>query len=403
MNSIDNVFCFLQRGVKEIISEDDFKSLLVTKKDLVIKIGFDPTADKLHLGHYVILKKLREFQMCGYFIHLIIGDFTAAIGDPSGKSSMREVVYHNTIKKNYSYYDDYIFKVLDKHSTLIYFNSVWFNFICLADFIQLISFVTVSQILDRSDFNDRYNSNRPIGLHEFVYPLLQSYDSVFLHADIEIGGIDQKFNLLLARSLQKSYFQKSQVLIMMPILTGLDGCNKMSKSLNNYISLNENYYDMFAQIMSLPDKLLKEYFIYLGFLEASEFIKLSSEYSNPMELKFLLARNIVESLYSKELAVEAEVRFINRVSKKDIWSDLEITNVMIDNVVISLFELFLYIGFVFSHAEFKRLLKAGSIEVNDIIIFDRFYMLCVDVLYFVRCGKRKVKKIFLKKNEKKFN
>lgn len=400
MNIIDSIFFSLRRGVKEIISEDGLK-LLLAKKDLVVKIGFDPTSDKLHLGHYVILKKIKEFQLHGYFIHLIIGDFTAAIGDPSGKNATREVVYQSTIKENYSYYNEYIFKFLDKNLTFIYFNSVWFNFICLSDFIQLVSFVTVSQMLDRNDFHNRYSNNRPIGLHELIYPLLQSYDSVFLHADIEIGGIDQKFNLLLARDLQKVYFQKPQVLFMMPILTGLDGASKMSKSLNNYIALNEDYYEMFSKIMSLPDRLLEEYFVHLGFFDTIEFSQLVERYNNLMELKLLLANSIVLSIYNKELADDAQFKFINRVSKKNKWDDLDTTIISIDKFVISLFDLFLILNFVFSHAEFKREIKAGSIEIDGVIIFDRAYMLYGDSCYLVRCGKRKVKKIFLKKNEKK--
>ena len=405
MSNVDNIFKSLQLGVKEIVSEGEFRLLLSMKKELVVKIGFDPTSDKLHLGHYVILKKLREFQLFGYFIHLIIGDFTATIGDPSGKSVMRKVIDHDDIKENYTSYNNYIFRFLDKNFTFVYFNSVWFNSIYLNDFMQLVSFVTVSRILERCDFKSRYNNNKPIGLHEFVYPLLQSYDSVFLYSDIEIGGIDQKFNLLLGRDLQKSYFQRQQVLLMMPILTGLDGFNKMSKSLNNYISLDDDYYIMFCKVMSLPDKLLEEYFICLGFLNANQFRDVVLEYGNPMLVKYLLANKVVSCVYNEFLADDAQAKFIDRVSKKIFDNNIEVSIIYIDNTFIYLRRLLLLIGFVCSHAEFKRGIKYGSIEVNSVVILDRECILYVDIYYLLKCGKKKIKKVFLKekKNEKNVN
>jgi tyrosyl-tRNA synthetase len=400
MNTLENVYYSLRLGVKEIISESGFYSLLFKKKNLVIKIGFDPTSSKLHLGHYVILKKIKDFQKFGYCIHLIVGDFTAAIGDPSGKSFTRRSVDHNNVRENYMVYDSFFFRFLDKNLTFIYFNSVWFNFICLSDFIQLVSFSTISRILERSDFKNRYINNKPIGLHEFIYPLLQSYDSVFLNTDIEIGGIDQKFNLLLARDLQKMYFQSSQVLIMMPILTGLDGLNKMSKSLNNCISLDDNCYDIFCKIMSISDELLEEYFVSLGYLDQVQFKSLLITECNPMIIKMLLAYNVVVSIYNDDLAKIAKNKFINVVSKKNFDNDVNIDNIYIDFDTISLIDVFLQCGFIESNSEFKRFIKAGAIKVNNVIVYDRLLLLSANSCYLLQIGKKIIKKIFLKKNEK---
>lgn len=394
---MDNIFNFLKSSVAEIVSEFEFKELLFRKKNIVIKLGFDPTSDDLHLGHYIILKKLSDFQKCGYSTHIIVGDFTAGIGDPSGKSVARKVIHFNEIKKNYSFYDKIFFKILDKNLTYIYFNSIWFNFIYLSDFIQLVSFITVSRLLERSDFKNRYLNNKPIGVHEFIYPLLQSFDSVFLRTDIEIGGIDQKFNLLLARNLQKIFFQNEQVLIMMPILIGLDGINKMSKSLNNYISLNEDPYDIFCKIMSLPDKLLKDYFIFLSLSNDYFYEKLLEEFKNLMDVKILLAFKIVEFLYDGVLALKSKLRFINRVSNKIFDYDCDIITFNIEFENIFLFSFLLDIKFILSVSDFKRLLKSNAIKVNNKIIFDKNYKLYINNIYFLQCGKKKYMKIFLKK------
>ena len=394
---MDNIFNYLKLGTHEIISETEFRNLLLNKKELVVKIGFDPTSDKLHLGHYVILKKLRDFQLCGYNIHLIIGDFTASIGDPSGKSAARKSLYIDDVKQNYIYYSEYIFKFLIKDLTYIYFNSTWFNFINISDFIQLLSFSTVAKILERSDFKGRYINNKSISLHEFIYPVLQSYDSVFLHADIEIGGIDQKFNLLLARDLQKFYFQTSQVLIMMPILTGLDGINKMSKSLNNCIFLDEDYYNIFCKVMSLSDDLISQYFIYLGFLNAEEYVDLCYIENNIMFRKMNLAFKIVSCLYNEFLASDAKLKFINRVSKKIVDYDVELVNLYISFDSITLLNLFFMINFVDTVAEFKRAIKSKSIKIDGIVISGRNYVLCLDTVYLVQMGKKKSIKIILKK------
>lgn len=396
MVNIDSIFLKLKLGVEEIISEKDFYNLILKKKDIIIKIGFDPTSDKLHLGHYVILKKLKDFQLCGYRLHIIIGDFTASIGDPSGLNNSRPVISHDIIKNNYRYYNYFICKYLLKDFTFFYFNSVWFNFINLFDFIQLLSYSTISRFLERSDFKNRFSANKPIGLHEFIYPLLQSYDSVYLNADIEIGGIDQKFNLLLGRDLQISFYQKPQVLFMMPILPGLDGLNKMSKSLDNCIFLNEDPYFIFCKIMSISDSLLKSYYLAFGFLSSDEFDDFLKR-MDFMSLKIDLAYNIVLSLYGIDVSLDVKDKFINRVSKKNISYSLPLNYIYVNDGFVYLFDFLVSVNFLSSRSEFKRFIVASSIIVNGDFVFDKNFKLFVNNEYLVKLGKKKVIKVFLKK------
>lgn len=398
MHNIDDIFYLLKLGTKEIISEEELYLLIKQKKKkLIIKIGFDPTSDSLHLGHYVILKKILDFQKLGYLIHIIIGDFTGSIGDPSGKSVVRCNITYDNIKKNYINYGNYIFKFLNKDLSIIYFNSVWFNFFSLADFIQVMSFSTVTRMLERNDFKVRYLNNKTISLHEFVYPLLQSFDSVFLNTDIEIGGIDQKFNFLLARDIQKVYYQNSQILIMMPILTGIDGINKMSKSLNNCIFLNDHYYIMFCKIMSIPDKLIEEYFLIFGFFTLNEYKKFYVEKKNPMLVKIDLAVKIVSFIYNEKIAILAKDKFINLVSKKEYDKHLSEEIFYIDNCNILLIDFLLSIKFLKSHSDYKRFIKYKAIKVNNDIIDNKNYLLFCNFVYLIQCGKKNIIKVFLKK------
>lgn len=401
MSNIDNIFFKLKLGVEEIISEKDFYNLILNKKDIIIKIGFDPTSDRLHLGHYVILKKLRDFQNFGYKLHIIIGDFTASIGDPSGLNSSRPTISYDLIKNNYKHYNIFICRFLSKDLTFFYFNSVWFNFINLFDFIQLLSYSTISRFLERSDFKNRFILNKSISLHEFIYPLLQGYDSVYLNSDIEIGGIDQKFNLLLGRDLQNCFFQKSQVLIMMPILPGLDGVNKMSKSLNNCIFLNDEPYLIFCKLMSLPDSLLKEYYLAFGFISAFEI----DEYFKSkdfMSLKIDLAYKIVLSLYDSFIACDVKDKFINRVSKRDIFYSLPVEKFYIFDSFIYLFDFFVSVKFLESRSEYKRFINSLSIRVDGNVVSDKNFKLFVNNVYCIQLGKKKIIKVFLKKNKNFF-
>ncbi|MCB1712931.1 MAG: tyrosine--tRNA ligase [Candidatus Riesia sp.] len=393
----------LKNGAVEIISDSEFSFLLSSKKELVIKIGFDPTSKNLHLGHLVILKKLLDFQNAGYFIHLVVGDFTASIGDPSGKNTARQSILNSEIKKNYFNYDAYFFKFLDSSRLILYFNSTWFNFMLLSDFVQLLSVTTISRLLERSDFKLRYLNNLPIGIHELIYPLLQSYDSVFLFSDIEIGGIDQKFNLLLARDMQKKFFQKPQVLLMMPILIGLDGKNKMSKSLNNYVALDTDSYELFCKIMSIPDSLLKEYYVIFNFLSPDDFDVLFIDKAvHPMDLKLELAVKIVSMLYDTCVADDVKCKFINRVTQNN-FDDLKISEFFIPTENILLSDLLLMLKFVDSLTQFKYFIKSSAISIDDIIVTDRHLTLVIGKVYFFRVGKQKVAKIFLKKSKKQLD
>ncbi len=395
--NIDTILNTIKLGVNEIISEDDLRNLILNKKDLIIKAGFDPTTEFLHLGHIVILKKLRQFQDFGYKIRFLIGDFTASIGDPSGKNTSRKHITKSVIIKNYKTYYNQIFKILNPSLTIIHYNSTWFNLLNIHSFIELSSLSTVSQLLERSDFKSRYNLNKSISIHEFIYPLLQGYDSVFLKSDIEIGGIDQKFNFLLARDLQKKYGQKPQVLIMMPILNGMDGKNKMSKSLENCININDNYYDIFCKVMSIPDSLMEEYFIYLGFLSDIEYKSFCVKLKNPMEVKLHLSFQIVSLIYDKILAEKAKDRFINFFSKRKIPDDIELVSINVLSSKILLYNILLKISFIKSYSDFKRFLKSGAIKVNGVVVSKRLFNLKIDQSYFLQVGKKKIIKVFFKK------
>ncbi len=389
------IYDILKSGVCEVISDRDFIKLLLHKNNLVIKVGFDPTADILHLGHYLIFKKLKDFQLLGCTISIIIGDFTAAIGDPSGKTNVRKHISKVKIIENYKKYSGYIFNILDKNLVKIYFNSSWFDFVSFKEFIELASLCSVAKLLERSDFKIRYTSNKHISLHEFIYPVLQAYDSVLLNADIEIGGIDQKFNLLLARDFQKKFFQKQQVLIMIPILTGLDGINKMSKSLNNYISINENDYDMFCKIMSIPDCLMKEYFVNFGFYTVFEYDQLLLEIENLMNLKLDLAFKIVSLIYNKDKADIAKGKFINYFSMRKIDVDIETIDFFLNDMIVSLYDVCLHFNLIVSNSDFKRHLKQKSIKIDSIVICDKNFELKLNNIYLIQFGKKKVFKVRL--------
>lgn len=394
----DNFLETIISSSSEIISLEELKILYQSKKDLLVKIGFDPTTSDLHLGHLVIIRKLMQLQKIGFKICVIIGDFTAMIGDPSGKNVSRLFISRDQIISNYQTYINQLFKFLDPKLTNVYFNSSWYDFFCVENFIRLSSFSTVSRMLERNDFKGRFNDNVPIGLNEFIYPLLQAYDSVFLNVDIEIGGIDQKFNFLLGREIQKRFFQKSQVAIMMPLLIGLDGKNKMSKSLGNCIGLNDDFYEIFCKVMSISDILMKDYFLYLDILNAYDYYDLIEKTTNPMDVKLFLAFEIVSMIYNSELACIAKDRFLNIFSKKVVPSDIDcfVLEKCFNSILLS--EVLLKLKFISSNSEFKRFLNSGSVEVNEEVVSDKLYLLYVDTSYFVKVGKKKFVKIFLKKN-----
>lgn len=314
----------IQRGTHEIISEEDLLKKLKENRPLKIKAGFDPTAPDLHLGHTVLINKLKTFQDLGHEVTFLIGDYTAMIGDPTGKSATRPPLSREQVEANAKTYQEQVFKILDPNKTKVRFNSEWFNQKSAADLIQLASQQTVSRMLERDDFTKRYSNHQPIAIHEFLYPLVQGYDSIALEADVELGGTDQTFNLLMGRTLQSRYGQESQVCITVPILEGLDGVNKMSKSLGNYIGVFDAPGAMYQKVLSMPDSLIERYFDLLSFKSLDEIKALLDEIAagrNPQEVKRILALELVERFYDAEAAANAHKSAGNRITEGEVPED----------------------------------------------------------------------------------
>ena len=362
----------IKRGVDEILVEKDFLDRLKQSKPLKIKVGFDPTAPDLHLGHTVIINKMRQFQEFGHEVIFLIGDFTGMIGDPSGVNETRPVLTKEQVKENARTYKNQIFKILDKDKTRIEFNSSWMNKITSAELIDIASKYTVARMLERDDFKKRFRSENPISIHEFLYPLVQGYDSVALGCDVEMGGTDQKFNLLVGRHLQQIYGQEPQTIITLPLLEGLDGVKKMSKSSNNYVALNDSGDDMFGKIMSISDDLMWKYFELLSTKNLSEIEKLKDTVkngANPRDIKFLLSEEIVERFHSLSIAKKAKESFLQRFQKGGIPKDIDLIEVSIkdienDNGEINLPRLLAHTNLVNSVSEGHRAIKAGSVRID---------------------------------------
>ena len=362
----------IKRGVDEILVEKDFLDRLKQSKPLKIKVGFDPTAPDLHLGHTVVINKMRQFQEFGHEVIFLIGDFTGMIGDPSGVNETRPVLTKEQVKENARTYKNQIFKILDKDKTRIEFNSSWMNKITSAELIDIASKYTVARMLERDDFKKRFRSENPISIHEFLYPLVQGYDSVALGCDVEMGGTDQKFNLLVGRHLQQIYGQEPQTIITLPLLEGLDGVKKMSKSSNNYVALNDSGDDMFGKIMSISDDLMWKYFELLSTKNLSEIEKLKDTVkngANPRDIKFLLAEEIVERFHSLSIAKKAKESFLQRFQKGGIPEDIDLIEVSIkdienDNGEINLPRLLAHTNLVNSVSEGHRAIKAGSVRID---------------------------------------
>ena len=362
----------IKRGVDEILVEKDFLDRLKQSKPLKIKVGFDPTAPDLHLGHTVIINKMRKFQEFGHEVIFLIGDFTGMIGDPSGVNETRPVLTKEQVKENARTYKNQIFKILDKDKTRIEFNSSWMNKITSAELIDIASKYTVARMLERDDFKKRFRSENPISIHEFLYPIVQGYDSVALGCDVEMGGTDQKFNLLVGRHLQQIYGQEPQTIITLPLLEGLDGVKKMSKSSNNYVALNDSGDDMFGKIMSISDDLMWKYFELLSTKNLSEIEKLKDTVkngANPRDIKFLLAEEIVQRFHSLSIAKKAKESFLQRFQKGGIPEDIDLIEVSIkdienDNGEINLPRLLAHTNLVNSVSEGHRAIKAGSVRID---------------------------------------
>ena len=393
---VKDIFNIIKSGTEEIIFENDLFDILLNK-DICVKVGFDPTSSNLHLGHLVLLNKLKQFQSFGYKVNIIIGDFTAMIGDPSGRNKSRNQLTKDEILINYSNYENQIFKVLNSDYTKFLFNSNWFNDFSLNKFLEISSMFTLSRVLERNDFKHRYNNNIPIGVNEFLYPFMQAYDSVVIGSNIEIGGVDQKFNLLFARELQKKFFQKPQVLIMLPLLKGIDGVYKMSKTANNCINILDNSYDIFCKIMSIPDILMRDYFIYLGFYSNVDFDNIFIKADNKMELKFDLAIKIVSMLYSSKDAYRSKEKFVSQFCNRDIPNDLGSIDIFVNDNEISVLELLKRSNFVCSISEARRMIKQKSVKLNGEVIENKNLFLKCNDSYILSIGRKKIFKIFLKK------
>ncbi len=385
----------IKRGIDELLTEDDLVSKLKSKKQLTVKVGFDPTAPDLHLGHTVILNKMRHFQDLGHRVVFLIGDFTGRIGDPSGKNKTRPSLEKEELEKNAKTYSDQVFKILNKDLTDIRFNSEWCEDLGADGIIGLASKYNLGRMLERDDFSKRYKANQQIAIHEFLYPLIQAYDSIALNADVEMGGTDQKFNLLVGRELQRAFDQEPQVCITLPILEGLDGTNKMSKSLDNYVGINEDPDEMFGKIMSISDDLMWRWFELLSFRPINEINELKKEVKsgmNPRDAKILLAEEIIERFHSKEDAGNAKNTFLDRFQKGAKPKDIETFSISLDDDI-AIGNLLKESGLVQSTSEAMRLVKQGAVKINDEKIDDPKLSIAKNQELLVQVGKRRFLKI----------
>ena len=385
----------IKRGIDEVLTEDDLVSKLKSKKQLTVKVGFDPTAPDLHLGHTVILNKMRHFQDLGHKVVFLIGDFTGRIGDPSGKNKTRPSLDKEELEKNAKTYSDQVFKILNKDLTDIRFNSEWCEDLGADGIIGLASKYNLGRMLERDDFSKRYKANQQIAIHEFLYPLIQAYDSIALNADVEMGGTDQKFNLLVGRELQRAFDQEPQVCITLPILEGLDGTNKMSKSLDNYVGINEDPDEMFGKIMSISDDLMWRWFELLSFRPINEVNELKKEVKsgmNPRDTKILLAEEIIERFHSKEDAGNAKNTFLDRFQKGAKPKDIETFSISLDGDI-AIGNLLKESGLVQSTSEAMRLVKQGAVKINDEKIDDPKLSIAKNQELLVQVGKRRFLKI----------
>lgn len=398
MNELER-FEELKRGCEELLLEQDFKEKLATGRPLRIKAGFDPTAPDLHLGHTVLINKLRQFQQQGHQVLFLIGDFTGVIGDPTGKNATRKPLTSEQVAENAETYKQQIFKILDPEKTEICFNSEWMGKMSAADLVQLAAQHTVARMLERDDFQKRYSSNQPIAIHEFLYPLVQGYDSVALKADVELGGTDQKFNLLMGRELQKTYGQKPQTVMMLPILEGLDGVQKMSKSLNNYIGINEPANEMFGKIMSLSDEIMWRYFELLSFKPLSQIEAykdaIENEGANPRDIKFELGMEIVERFHDTAAAEKAKEDFLQRFQKGQLPEEVDDYILASSAAPWMLGSALKESGLVASTSEAIRMIKQGAVKIDGEKILDTKKILELSKPAVLQVGKRKVIRVSL--------
>ncbi|MDN6181066.1 MAG: tyrosine--tRNA ligase [Halomonas subglaciescola] len=398
MSEVDQAFALLARGTNEILLEDELKQKLASGRTLRIKAGFDPTAPDLHLGHSVLLTKMRQFQDLGHTVIFLIGDFTGRIGDPSGKNVTRKPLTEEEVKRNAETYKEQVFKILDPAKTEVRFNAEWFSELSAAKMIELAAQSTVARMLERDDFEKRYRANQAISLHEFLYPLVQGYDSVALEADIELGGTDQKFNLLMGREIQKHYAQETQVVMTMPLLEGLDGVQKMSKSLGNYVGVDEAPGAMFSKLVSMPDSLMWRYFDLLS-LKSNEAIdalkRQVDEGANPRDIKMELARELITRYHGEEAAATAHRSAGNQLADGELPDDLPEIEVSFDGMVEA------PIASVLNRAELtknsaqaKDMLKNGRVKVDGEAAA-KDTMLATGKVYVIQAGKKRYARVTL--------
>jgi len=388
----------IRRGASEILLEEDLLKKLERGKSLRVKAGFDPTAPDLHLGHTVLINKLRQFQDLGHEVLFLIGDFTGMIGDPTGKNRTRKPLSREDVLDNARTYEEQIFKILDPEKTLVVFNSSWMGEMKASDMIQLAARHTVARMLERDDFSKRYKSGQAIAVHEFLYPLVQGYDSVALKADVELGGTDQKFNLLVGRQLQESYGQEPQVVLTMPILEGLDGVQKMSKSLNNYIGIDDAPDEMFGKLMSISDELMWRYLELLSFRPTAEIRSLEGQVAkgmNPRDVKVSLAEEIIERFHSREAAVRANENFVARFRKGAMPDDMPEITLTVSPDGLPIANLLKEAGLVSSTSEAMRMIKQGAVKIDGNRVEDRGLVCVSGASSVYQVGKRRFARVLL--------
>jgi len=400
MKSPEQQLEILLNGSSEIVSKDELLIKLKKGKPLKVKAGFDPTSKDLHLGHTVLLHKLRQFQDLGHEVQYLIGDFTAKIGDPSGRSSTRPPLSDDEIRINVKTYCDQAFKILDPKKTKIYYNSEWLQKLGGEGLIRLASRMTVARMLERDDFSKRYSGNQPIAIHEFLYPLLQGWDSVALQSDVELGGNDQKFNLLMGRQLQKDEGLEPQVVLMMPLLLGTDGIKKMSKSYNNAIAIEDAPQDIFGKTLSISDDLMWTYYELLSFRSTSEVRGLRDDVLggrlHPKSAKVMLAKELVARFYGEQAADDAEKQFDEVFKNKGIPDDIETCEIKLDAAGSGILKILTEAGLTASNSEARRMIEQGAVKINQQKFMDDTSLFKAPDELLIQVGKRKFKKVILK-------
>ncbi|MGB1199516.1 MAG: tyrosine--tRNA ligase [Thalassotalea sp.] len=399
MTDVSQAFAEIKRGAEEILLEDELLEKLKQGKPLKIKAGFDPTAPDLHLGHTVLINKLRQFQQLGHEVIFLIGDFTGLIGDPTGKNVTRKPLTKEDVLANAETYKEQVFKILDPEKTRVEFNSTWMDKLGAAGMLKLASRQTVARMMERDDFKKRYAGGQAIAIHEFMYPLVQGWDSVALASDVELGGTDQKFNLLMGRELQKGEGQRPQTVLMMPLLEGLDGVQKMSKSLGNYIGITDTPSDMFGKIMSISDELMWRYYQLLSFkgLDVIEGYKQQiADGANPRDVKIELAKELIERFHDKEAAEAAHQEFINRFQKGAMPDEMPELELVAEEGELAIANLLKDAGLVSSTSEAMRMIKQGAAKIDGEKVADNKVRVAAGTTAVFQVGKRKFARVTVK-------